>query len=196
MSHPAQTKRMTGEEFEIWEQTQDERHEFVDGLPQLKFVEWDGPRMMVGATNGHNRIVLNVSGALAARLRDNRCQPYAADGKVRIPRGNFRYPDVAVNCGPFDRKASHLANPVAVIEVLSKSTHWLDHNLKLRDYQSVPSIQHILLLSQDEMRGALWTRGDQSAWGAEELSGPEAVAAFPAAGVQITLAEAYYNALD
>ena len=196
MSQPSQTKRMTGEEFEIWEQTQDERHEFVDGLPQLKFVEWDGPKMMVGATNRHNRIVRNLVFALEGKLRGKPWEPFGSDGKVFTPKGNFRYPDVTIDCGQSDGVASKISHPVAVIEVLSKSTHRLDHNLKLRDYQSVPSIQYILLLAQDETRGALWSRGPTSVWGAEELSGPDAIVAFPAADVQITLAEAYCNALD
>ena len=194
MSQTAKVRRMTFEEFEVWEQTQIERHELVDGVPQPKFAYWDGAKMMVGASNRHCRISGNVYAELRTRLRGKACQPYASDGKVMIPGASFRYPDVAIDCGPYDPEASHLANPVAVIEVLSKSTFWFDQTRKLRDYQSVPSICGILLLAQDEMRGQLWRR-EAAGWGMEELDGPDAVAAFPEAGASLTLAEAYDGAL-
>ena len=186
----AAVKRMTPEEFDVWEQTQLERHELVDGVPLLKFAQWDGAKMMVGATEGHGAIVMNVAIALGNKLRGGNCRSYAADGKVLIPGGNYRYPDVTINCAPMNRKATAMSNPVAVIEVLSKSTFWIDQNRKLRDYQSVPSIQSILLLSQDEMRGQLWQRGPAE-WGMEELEGPDAAIWFPAAEAGFALADAY-----
>ena len=186
----AAVKRMTPEEFDVWEQTQLERHELVDGIPVLKFVQWDGTKMMTGATEGHGDIVMNVALALGNKLRGKNCRVYPADGKVRIPGGNWRYPDVTINCGPRARAATAMSNPVAVIEVLSKSTFWIEKTRKLRDYQSVPSIQSILLLAQDEMRGQLWQRGPAE-WGMEELEGPDAAIWFPAAEAGFALAEAY-----
>ena len=183
-------KRMSPEEFNDWEQTQRDRHELVDGVPVLKFVEWEGAKMMVGAREGHGDIVTNLTLALGNRLRGSNCRVYPADGKVRIPGGNWRYPDVTVNCGQRDREATSMSNPVAVIEVLSKSTFWIDKTLKLRDYQSVPSIQTILLLAQDEVRGQLWRRGPEG-WGMEELAGAEAAVWLPEAEVGFALGEAY-----
>ena len=183
-------KRMTPGEFDVWEQTELERHELVDGVPQLKFVDWDDGRMIVGATEGHNCIVANLAVALAGRLRGGNCRAYAADGKVGIPGGNWRYADVTVNCGPRNREATSMTNPVAVIEVLWKSTFWIDKARKLLDYQSVPSIQTILLLAQDEIRGQLWRRGPEG-WGMEELAGAEAAVWLPEAEVGFALGEAY-----
>ena len=190
MSQPASIQHMTPEEFNIWEQTQLDRYELVDGVPHLKFVEWDGPKMMVGATKGHGWVVKNLISVLNPRLRGKPCQPFAADGKVRTPRGNYRYPDVTIDCGPHDLSKADLPNPVAVIEVLSKSTFWLDHNKKLSDYQSVPSIRYILLLAQNEIHGQLWTRGPAD-WSYVEMQNPDTVIHFHLSEVQFTLAEAY-----
>ena len=190
MSPPARLPHVTPAEFNIWEQTQLDRHELVDGVPQLKFVEWIGTEKMVGATMGHLLIVKNVFLVVARQLPGSALLPIIADGKVRTPGGNYRYPDVSIDRGPHDLEATELANPVAVIEVLSKSTHWIDHNSKLHDYQSVPTIQYILLLAQDEMRGQLWVRGP-AGWAREELRKPEDIVSFPAAEVQFTLADAY-----
>ena len=194
MADAAQTKRMTFEEFCDWEQTQIERHELVDGVPQLKFVDWDGPKMMVGATNRHNMIVGNVFSLLKTRLRGGPCRPYAADGKVKIPKGNIRYPDVTIDCGSYLPKASAIDSPNAVIEVLSRSTQWIDQNKKLIEYQTVPGIRMIVLLLQDEMRAHLWTRGP-AIWEMQELTDPGATIAIPGTPAAFTLAEAYEDAL-
>ena len=44
---------MTEAEYEIWHRQQDDRTEDVDGRPQLKFADWDGPRLMTSA-RAHN----------------------------------------------------------------------------------------------------------------------------------------------
>ncbi|HUZ66280.1 MAG TPA: hypothetical protein VMU56_01320, partial [Beijerinckiaceae bacterium] len=59
MAAPLQ-KPMTGEEFEVWHRGQTERYEFVDGAPRPKFSRWEGAKMMVGATQGHNLIAGNA----------------------------------------------------------------------------------------------------------------------------------------
>ena len=194
MAEPAPTKRMNAQEFAVWEQTQVERHELVDGVPQLKFVEWDGPKMRVGATNRHNLIVGNVFFRLKGQLPGSKCRSYAADGKINIPEGNIRYGDVSIDCEPLIPDSSDLSSPVAVVEVFSKSTRWMDQNKKLHEYQTVPSLRYILLLLQSEMRGHLWTR-TASGWDMQELIGADAIADFATIHAQFTLGEAYEDAL-
>lgn len=194
MADAARIPRMNADEFAIWEQTQIERYELVDGQPQLKFAVWDGPTMMTGATNRHNSIVARLTFLLTGQLSGKKCKPYAADGKVRIPAGNIRYPDVSIDCGPYDPEASVLALPVTVIEVISKSTRWIDQSLKLEEYKSVPSMRYILLLMQDQIRGHLWTRGEAT-WDMQEVLGADAVISLPKVEAQFTLGEAYEGAL-
>ena len=194
MTEAARTSLMNAEQFAVWEQSQTERHELVDGQPRLKFVEWDGPKMMTGATNRQNSIVAQLTYLLKSQLAGKKCKPYAADGKVRIPTGNIRYPDISIDCGPYDPEASVLAQPVAVIEVISKSTRWIDQSLKLQEYQTVPSMLYILLLMQDDMRGQFFTRGTAK-WGMQEVSGSDSVVSLPEVGAQFTLGEAYEGAL-
>jgi Uma2 family endonuclease len=180
---------MTAEEYLAWHQGQTDRYEYVDGAPRLKFVAWDGPCMMVGATQAHVRLAGNAFALLRERLRGHRCRPAAADGKVVTPAGNYRYPDVAVDCGAYDPKASVLGEPVIVVEIWSKSTHWIDTTRKLEDYKSIASMRHILFLSQDEVRGQLWTRvGD---WQLAELAGLEAQASLGALGLDLPFAALY-----
>lgn len=68
------------------------RHEYVDGEIYA----------MVGASDRHGLITLNLAGLLSQRLPD-RCQVFSSDMKVRVQtveRDIFYYPDVLVSCNP------------------------------------------------------------------------------------------------
>jgi Uma2 family endonuclease len=180
---------MSAEEFLVWHQTQSERYELVDGVPRLKHIAWDGPRMMVGATQAHILLAGNVYSALRQELRGRPCRAAISDGKVVTPRGNYRYPDVTVDCGPYSPAAHVLSEPVLVAEIWSKTTHWIDTTSKLEDYKSVSSMRHILFLSQEEPRGQLWTRdGD---WKLEEFEGIEATIKLTTFDCTLKLADLY-----
>jgi Uma2 family endonuclease len=69
-----------------------------------------------------------------------------------------RYPDVLIDCGPRVSGALYAQEPVAVFEVLSKSTGWIDQSVKLPDYDATPSIRTYVLISQDEPRTLVYTR--------------------------------------
>jgi Uma2 family endonuclease len=56
--------------------------------------------------------------------------------------------------------ALHAQEPVAVFEVLSKSTGWIDQSLKLRDYETTSTIRTYVLISQDERRAMVYTRDE------------------------------------
>ncbi|WP_245479527.1 hypothetical protein [Hansschlegelia zhihuaiae] len=64
MVDPAR-KLMTVEEFFAWEETQEESHELVDGVPVLRG-EWirygDQWTLMSGASQRHDQIVVNMRG--------------------------------------------------------------------------------------------------------------------------------------
>ena len=185
---------MTEAEYIVWHRQQEDRYEYVDGRAVLKFVEWDGPKMMTGARQGHNAVAGNCYSLLRQLLKGKPCRPYISDGKVVTPRGNHRFPDVTVDCGNFRPTQIDLEAPTAVIEVLSKSTHWIDTTRKLEDYKSIPSIQHIVFLAQEEMRGQCWSR--EGGWEVVFFEGAEGVVDLPALGVHLGLGEVYEGALE
>ena len=57
--------------------------------------------------------------------------------------------------------------PVAVFEVLSKSTGWIDQSLKLHDYDATPTIRTYVLISQDVPRAMVYTRDADGRLGIE-----------------------------
>lgn len=83
----AARKLMTPDEFILWNLEQEERWEFVDGRPVLKFD--NGPEMMAGASESHDQIVVNLIQAMR-RLRGGPCRAKMADQAVRMERGNIR----------------------------------------------------------------------------------------------------------
>ena len=184
---------MSAEDYLAWHVTQDDRYEYVNGAPQLKHVRWDGPRMMVGATQAHILLSANVAALLRDGMSRRGCRVAIADGKVVTPKGNYRYAAVSVDCGPFLAQSTVVSEPVLIVEVWSKSTRWQDLTLKLDDYRSIVSIQSILFLSQDRPSGQLWTRHDE--WQFEGLEGLDAQAAVPALGFTLPL-RAIYEGFD
>ena len=68
----AAPRRWTVEEFFAWQERQPERYELVDGFPA---------RMMAGAKNVHDDIVVNVLAELRSQLRGGGCRPFTSDGR-------------------------------------------------------------------------------------------------------------------
>lgn len=173
-------RRMTLDEYLIWESRQEGKHEFVDGVA----------RAMVGAQRNHNRIATRVLVFLANKLAGSSCEPFGSDMKVVSPSGNARYPDVTVDCDPGEPDDLIARRPTVIFEVYSKRTTVVDQTEKLEEYQSIESVRHIVHLHQNVMRGAIWTR-DGEVWKRTALVGPQAVADLAAIGVHMSLQDIY-----
>jgi Uma2 family endonuclease len=129
------------------------RHEYVDGEIYA----------MVGASDRHGLITLNLAGLLSQRLPD-RCQVFSSDMKVRIQsaeRDIFYYPDVLVSCDPRDRETYYRQYPCLVVEVLSPHTARLDRFEKLMFYRQLDSLAEYVLVSQDYRQVEVFRRADQ-----------------------------------
>jgi Uma2 family endonuclease len=97
-----------------------------------------------------------------------------------------------VDCGRLVPGALFAQEPTAVFEVLCRSTAWEDQTRKLRDYDATPTIQHYVLLNQDEMRAVIYARGANRAFDIRNpvlVEGREGMVALPALDVTIPLAQ-------
>jgi Uma2 family endonuclease len=121
----ASVRPMTFAQFLAREQTRDRRHEFIDGVAV----------MMAGGTRAHDRIQRNLLVRATDRLRGSGCEPLGPDMIVETGTGNGRYPDMTVDCEPFDPAALTASVPTVVFEILSDSTRKTDLLNKLRDQQ-------------------------------------------------------------
>ena len=133
---------MTAEEFLLWNLTQDQRYELVDGQPVPL-------RAMSGASAFHDEIVVNIIAAMRAKLRDAGCSPRTADTAVRTAIKRVRRPDVTIECAPPQAKIYEARNPIAVFEVMSPGTRGAELLTKHGEYVCHPTIQMIISIDPD-----------------------------------------------
>lgn len=183
MSEPKRQTRWTWEAYLDWEARQPLRYELVDGQVYA----------MGGGTADHDTIDNNLRTALHAQLRGKTCRSHGPDLKVRAGKDG-RYPDALVDCGPRAPGALHAQEPVAVFEVLSKSTGWIDQSLKLRDYDATPSVRTYVLISQDELRAMVYARDADGRLGIQSavlLEGAAASVEIPELGLALPFSVLY-----
>ena len=183
MSEARRQADWTWDAYLEWEARQPNRHELVDGEVHA----------MGGGTMEHGTIGNNLRAALHAQMRGRPCRVHGPDLKVRAGNDG-RYPDALIDCGARVAGALYAQEPVAVFEVLSKSTGWIDQSLKLRDYDATPSIRVYALISQDEMRAMVYVRDAAGRLGIQSaalLEGADAAIEIPEFGVAMPFAVLY-----
>ena len=172
---------MSLDEFLAWEERQERKWEF-DGAQ---------PVAVVGVTNAHAAIQVNLLASLAQRLRGGPCRPVGSDLKIRVS-GSIRYPDAFVVCSLVAPDATVVTEPVVVFEILSPSTEHVDLVVKSAEYRATPSIQRYVILQQMAAGATVHSRrgGD---WVAEPVFGDGALLRMPEIGAEIPLAEIYLD---
>ena len=162
MAEPAR-KHWTVEEFFAWQESRDERYELVNGEPV---------RMMAGARNAHDDVVVNVLLEFGRQLRGSGCRPFTGDGSVETYPGQIRRPDIGVDCGDRDPNAYGAASPRVIVEVLSPSTRDFDAFQKIEEYKLIADLRAILLVDPNRRDAQLWTRGEAGGWSAARHNDP------------------------
>src|SRR4028119_1182192 len=110
---------------------------------------------MVGAKKPHIVIAGNLVTLFNNHLDNTPCLVLSSDIKVRLEEANcYYYPDVAVTCDERDTDSTEdfILYPSLVVEVLSPSTAAFDRGDKFADYQTSPSLQEYVLITQSEIK--------------------------------------------
>ncbi len=120
---------------------------------ETKFEFFQGAILaMAGGALRHNVVVINVAFALRGQFPAP-CLTFGSDQRVATADGLHTYPDCAVVCGEPQlstyKGTETIHNPVVLVEVLSKSTRDYDLGEKLEHYQTIPTLQDILLIDPD-----------------------------------------------
>lgn len=124
--------RLTVEECLAWEETNFEKHEYIDGEI----------RCMAGATGRHNRIMSNTNTAIGRQLDDSTCFLMSSEMRTKVGAARYVYPDLSVICDEalFERENEmELLNHVLVVEVTSPSSLAIDRGEKRDFYFDVTS---------------------------------------------------------
>jgi Uma2 family endonuclease len=138
----------TPEEFLVWNEGREGRREFVRG----KVLE-----MMVNVSKHHLRLATALTHQLVNVLGTEKYDIGSADFGVKVGR-SVRFPDVLVETFSENGKAHATESPLFIAEILSPSSMAEDFGPKALEYMGIPSLQHYLILSQDEPRAWLWSR--------------------------------------
>ncbi|TXN85028.1 Uma2 family endonuclease [Methylobacterium sp. WL8] len=173
---------MSLDAFFAWQEAQAERYELVGGVPV---------RMMAGARNVHDDIVVNVLAWLRTALRGSGCRPFTGDGSVETLPGQIRRADIGVDCGPRDPNALKAAQPRVVVEVLSPSARDFDAFEKLAEYRTMADLEHIVLVEPNAAEVRLWTREPDRTWAETRLLGLAATVSISALGIVLPASEIY-----
>lgn len=186
---PKRGGRMSEEEFhELERLNSDVRYEYIDGVAY----------MMSGGTMAHNLISLNIISALNQHLTGP-CTAFAIDVQVLVGikkngKRHYLYPDAAVTCSPEDIRPDTVLveSPKIVFEVLSHGTEKKDRGVKLRVYQSCPTIQEIVFVNQFLLYVEVLQRDelDKTRWNARSY-GRGATVHFASLDVDIAIEEFY-----
>jgi Uma2 family endonuclease len=148
---------------------------------------------MAGASRAHNTLCANLLASLHGQLRDQPCQVWSNDMRVKVDEtGLYTYPDVLAVCEPRfeDGVFDTLLNPCVLIEVLSEGTEKFDRGGKFQHYQRLPSLQVYVLVAQDQIRLETYTR-QADTWQYRVLDQPQQCLDLPCIGCQLSVAEVY-----
>lgn len=170
---------MSLEEFLAWEQTQEQRHELVDGEVFA----------MAGGSTFHAHIGVNLAATLREQLRLRGCFTFHEGMKVRVG-GDVLCPDVVVSCDPQQLERSVVERPALIVEILSPSTESFDRGRKWALYQRLSSLQAYLLVSQEALAVEVFVR-EALGWHYSLQAGAEAVVELVAPPCRLALADVY-----
>jgi Uma2 family endonuclease len=107
---------------------------------------------------GHAALVVRLAASISARLKPP-CEAYAEAGIIPVNRRHSWYKaDLIVTCTPGNYEDQFIAEPVLVVEVLAPTTSAIDFNRKVLDYQQMPSMRDVLLVSSMERLIRHWRR--------------------------------------
>lgn len=176
-----QPEPMSFEEYLLWEEMQEERHEYVNGQVVA----------MAGASDPHELVAGNLFAYIHGHIRGKGCRVYKGDMKLRYRVGEVDlsyYPDVMVVCDPADAHSAYKERPKLLAEVMTRFK--TDHFEKLFVYQQIESLEEYLVLSQDAEQPAAWVYRRADGWKMPEAirSGDVALASL---GLSLTLGELY-----
>jgi Uma2 family endonuclease len=179
----AARKRITVDEFLVWDDASDRRYELAGG----------GIVAMTPPLLAHATIVANAVGEIRQTLKPP-CRVLTEVGiRLSWRDDTFYQADLAVTFTKFRPDDRHVPDPVVILEVLSPSTIAHDRGVKLTDYRHIDSVREIVLIASDERRVELWRRGE-GVWTVADLGAGDRLR-LDAIGFDIPV-EALYDGLD
>ncbi|MEQ1695792.1 MAG: Uma2 family endonuclease [Hyphomicrobiaceae bacterium] len=178
-------------EFDVFVENQadDAVYELVDG--QIV--------MMTNPNQRHEQITANIGAPLKLAMDKRRCRTYQGGMRVQISDNvqgvDKSKPDVVVRCGstePVAETRNYITDPLVIVEVLSPSTMDYDRGDKLDFYKLIPTMRHIVIAYQDQMRVEHYRRVP-GGWEMDVLTKGGDRLVLEAVAFQMSLTQVYFD---
>lgn len=152
----AERLKLSTDEYLQGESTAQVKHEYLGGEV------W----AMVGASDTHISIAMNLAFLLKQALKNTPCRVYISDMKVNVAKANaFFYPDVLVTCDQKDKNNRlYKQHPIFIAEVLSPSTEAFDRGAKFAAYRQLESLQSYWLIDSKTQSIDCFERTADQGW--------------------------------
>ena len=172
-------KPLTEEEYFLFEEKQELRHELING----NLYE------MSGISIFHNDIVSNLLFLFRTYLKGTNWKLVFESFKIKTPEGNYFYPDIAV-C--YSNEKYFSAKPLLIAEVLSDTTRKYDLTDKFIQYQKIETLQYYLCIEPEQKVVVFYYKQDGE-WIAETFSKDEESISLPALNISFHLSDIYHS---
>lgn len=179
----AKNRHLTAEEYLKGESEADIKHEFIS----------EEIWAMVGASDAHVTIALNLAAALKEKLKGSPCRTYISDMKVSVEQADaFFYPDVFVTCDARDKKNDlYKEHPLFIAEVLSPSTEAFDRGRKFSIYRQLESLLDYWLIDIEKRFIDSFERLDNGDWVLRSYSERDESAVIRSLDIKLPVAAIY-----
>lgn len=146
--------------------------EFQDWVPEPGLEGWrwqliDGtPIGMAPTSNAHGAIQSRTSTIIDMHLQKlGRCIVITTPGVIPKKRSkiNQLVPDLGVSCADQPMTDNTIRDPILLVEILSPSNEGITRG-NVYAYQTLPSVQEILVLNSRKVAGTLHRRDGQGEW--------------------------------
>ena len=171
--------RMTLQQYLEREDRSEVRHEFFAG----EVFE------MEAASFRHQRITARFSAATAATLEAMGCELHTHGTRIATSKdGLYTYPELIILCGQpkfLDADPNTLANPKAIVEILSPSTKDYDRGTKFQLYRGLASLEEYINIHQDSPYIEHHFKQPDGTWAIRDLRGLDATLRLASLDIEI-----------
>jgi Uma2 family endonuclease len=150
---------------------------------------------MTAGSGKHFDIIGNIYTSLRRQVgKRGPCRVYS-EAQVAIEEQPTTFPDIVMSCASEDQGSKQrdvslrLRSPRLIVEVLSPGTQKFDRGEKFTIYQSIPSLEVYLLISQDEPLVEVYRRNTN--WTAEYYREEQTLTLLTDPALTLTIDETY-----
>src|SRR5258708_22875557 len=144
---------MTEEQYIALDEATDGKYERLNGMvtmlrpPSSLYGADESILDLAGGSDAHAALCIRLGALLSSQLEDRPCLVYSSDRRLKLPQGNYLFPDLTVACG--EETGSRATDPTVIIEVLSPATEKRDRGAELAAYKTLPSLMDYVLIGNE-----------------------------------------------